>query len=179
MHPLSYGSIFGNLQQCKTFSTYDKDCEKVIKFCQSGEISPYLVTFLLKDASFSIPDLYAQPHPMPATSPHQVSKISAAAYSTYAPPPQVHHTGVATHQVTYAYQTPPPPAGSQQHPVQPVQKIPMTGQLIYAGEFYPAQQSSTVSYAPQALDMTGGLGPQRGAMFTQPSQPGYHPYRRS
>ena len=102
MHPLSYGSIFGNLQQCKTFSTYDKDCEKVIKFCQSGEISPYLVTFLLKDASFSIPDLYAQPHPMPATSPHQVSKISAAAYSTYAPPPQVHHTGVATHQVTSA-----------------------------------------------------------------------------
>jgi len=117
---------------------------------------------------------------MPATSPHQVTKISAAAYSTYGPPPQVHPAAVAQHQVSYAYQTPPPQAGSQQQPVQPIQKIPMTGQLIYAGEFYPAQQSpSAVSYAPQALDITGGLGPQRGAMFAQPSQPGYHPYRRS
>ena len=113
---------------------------------------------------------------MPATSPHQVTKMSG--YATYGPPP-VHPN--APQAVTYTFQSPPPVGGHQQ----PVGKIPMHGQVIYAnpGEYYPQQSQSAVSPVaayPQPVDMTGGLGPQRGAMYTQPSQvQSYHPYRRT
>jgi hypothetical protein len=119
--------------------------------------------------------MYGQPHPLPATSPHQVSKLSAG-YPAYGQPP-------VGQPVSYAFQTP-PPAGS--HPPG-VGKLPMHGQIIYTGEYYtapPQQSASTVSpvaaYRAPPIDLTGnGLGPQRGAMFAQPSPQSYHPYRRS
>ena len=35
----------GRLQFCQILNKPSKDCQKVLKFCQSGEISPNLVTW--------------------------------------------------------------------------------------------------------------------------------------
>ncbi len=89
------------------------------------------------------------------------------------------HPGSAP-TVTYAFQTP-PPAGSQQS----LGKMAMHGQLIYstpAGEYYHQQSPSAISPVtayPQPVDVNGGLGPQRGAIYAQPSKANtYHPYMR-
>ena len=59
--------------------------------------------------------------------------------------------------------------------------IPLYFQIIYSnpGGFYPQAPSaiSPLTAYPQPVDLTG---PQRGAMYTQPSQvQSYHPYRRT
>lgn len=129
------------------------------------------------------PPIQADPYPPKMT-----------AYGQYAAAPQPHTTYAAAY--TPQYQSLPAAPAVVPHPQQqkagppPHQGPPP--QTVYpaaatAGDYYQNPAMAAVSSAPAGyqavtVDITpaGGLGPQRGAMYTQPSQvQSYHPYRRT
>ena len=126
------------------------------------------------------------PPPVEATPP-PVDPYQQGKFTQYAAPvkPYVSQSMPVTSVPVYAAQQYPVQAGAMGHPP-PVSVIlqPRYGTQT-STEYYPTAAVSpaynqAIASTPEQ-QMNGGLGPQRVAMFAQPSSQvqGYHPYRRS